>query len=124
MEASPSAPINDRLLIYDYKVKPCQLHGCKGPDNCIYLHPGEKGRRDPLQSCYDLIPCPNYRRNGGSCPDGHRCRYAHGLLELRFHPHAYYYAIRLKFKDLEVYLNGTKLLPGERYDSDPTHLTI
>lgn len=113
----PSAPINNRFLMLDFKVKPCQLRRrCKGPDNCVYLHPGEKGRRDPLQSCYDLIPCASYRQNGGSCPHGDGCRRAHGVLELRFHPSAYLYAIRFKFKDLEAYLTGTKLLPAERYD--------
>uniref|UniRef100_A0A0A9E127 C3H1-type domain-containing protein n=1 Tax=Arundo donax TaxID=35708 RepID=A0A0A9E127_ARUDO len=114
-----SAPFDDPcgryLSMFRFKAEPCPIDGChQDPAKCPFLHPGEKGRRDPRRYSYCSDPCWYYSVYGGSCPLGDDCGFAHGFLEHRFHPLMY---MRMKggvFSDLEAYAAYLKV--KERLD--------
>ena len=56
-----------------YKVRPCTRRSPHDWKVCPYVHPGEHGRRRPLdQFRYDATMCPAARK-GEECPLGDAC---------------------------------------------------
>ncbi|KAE8669713.1 Zinc finger CCCH domain-containing protein 2 [Hibiscus syriacus] len=79
----------DHFSIYEFKVRKCTRSRSHDWTDCPFVHPGEKARRrDPRQYRYSSTICSDFRQGGG-CPRGDDCEFAHGVFECWLHPTRY-----------------------------------
>lgn len=80
---------SDEFRMFYFKVLACSKHYCHDWTDCPFAHPGEKARRrDPRVFRYVGIECPQVKE-GGKCPRGDMCPFAHNVFECWLHPTRY-----------------------------------
>ncbi|KAI8471493.1 MAG: hypothetical protein J3K34DRAFT_233596 [Monoraphidium minutum] len=80
---------NDACRMAYLKVLPCFIRAPHDWRECPFYHPGERGRRRSFEGhVYRSDMCPAVRQ-GGQCPRGDACTYAHNVFEARLHPDLY-----------------------------------
>lgn len=75
--------------MFEFKVRRCPNLRAHDWMECPYTHAGEKAqRRDPRLYAYSATSCIDFKKSG-SCGQGERCKFAHGVFEAWLHPSAY-----------------------------------
>ncbi|GBF91455.1 hypothetical protein Rsub_04195 [Raphidocelis subcapitata] len=81
--------MSDAFRINVFKILSCSNRRPHDWSQCAFAHPGEKGRRRPLDRVpYEPRMCA-FARRGEECPAGDKCLQAHNIFESYCHPAKY-----------------------------------
>jgi len=81
------------MYMYEFRTKPCTKEWCQNPSTCFDYHSEIMRRRVPKygeQGLFNYIPKPCLQcKKNKKCPFGDSCPWAHGWLEVIYHPLLY-----------------------------------